>query len=153
MLFVVFPWHFESNDNNDNMGEIERSFHDNDEVWIAPFDGVFEISSSIFNSNHHFWIDGRKIELQPWLETKLLKVGQNRCLYEFFIENVGHIGHKMTINNRDILGLILEQKIRIKHHGFKSDIWQSYVGGHQMFKWASWRLPSVPLFFEKETLD
>ena len=159
MLFVIFPWHFEYiNHHHDHDHDHDHHHHHHqyrkeiegavyhDEVWVAPFDGLFEISSTIFENCHHFWIDGQKIEPEPWLETKLVSVGQSKCLYEFFIENVGH---KMTISNRDILVFILERKIRIKRHGFKTvDVWKSYVGGHQMFKWATWRRPSVPLFFE-----
>lgn len=153
-LFVVSPFHLSRGLDINKVNLASR-------VWVAPFDGLMVLHESVL-SGHHFFevVNGRSNPLPrpSWFSMHMKQVGPDWT--EFAVEVSGRriddarvMIHPLKVSNREVARLVCMGYIQLHTVGSMLShgvLWESFVGGHRVFRWAHWSsYPQVPVFTNK----
>ena len=153
-LFVLSPFHLSS-------GLDMSKVHQARNVWIAPFDGFLVFHQSLL-PNHFFFAvseteSSRAIKLPVWISARMKRVGPESTEFDLEISGLRiddpkAMIHPTTVKNRTLASLVSGGFVQLHTVGTWIShrlLWDSFVGGHRVFKWAHWqssKAPKVPFF-------
>ena len=151
-FFVISPFHLSTGLDFDRAA---RAKH----VWMAPFDGLMVLHQSVLEGHHFFVVSSTHQSytiVKPNWYSMVMKSTESENTY-FDVEVSGlrvddakAMIHPITIPNRKIAKLVSAGYIQLHTVGTMVShriLWDSFVGGHRLFRWAHWQVPpQVPAF-------